>query len=568
MRIGSKPWIASFIMALLVAGCGGRGDDTIPASNQAPVASIASPLTGATFRAGDTVDFSGSGSDPEDGALTADRLTWWAELHHNSHTHPFQPETVGNIGSVLIPTRGETSDNIFYRFHLRATDSAGLTSEVARDIQPQKSQITLATVPAGLALTLDGQPVTAPLTLTGVVGIERDIGAADENLNGRRYTFANWSDGGAASHTIPTPPANTTYTATFTDTGPVNNQAPTVSLTAPANGATGTVGTQITLSATAADSDGSVTKVEFFDGAIGLGEDTISPYGWLWTPTTTGAHSLTARATDDIGTVTISAAIGVTINPATADSLPPTVTITEPANFASGMMGTLVFNANATDDVGVTSVEFQVDGISAGAAQTTAPYSVNVDTNAYASGQHILRVRARDAAGNQSEWITATVSFGGSRSQPAGFTRNAITGLTSATAIAQTPDGRLLVAQQGGALRVVKNGVLLGTSMLNVAVDFNGERGLIGVAVHPDFANNGYVYVCYTTSANGPHNRVSRFIATGDVAGGEQVLVDLPALSDATNHNGGAAIRYFGIDGKEASTWRWATTPTVRTRRI
>ncbi len=165
MTIGSKSWIASLIVALLVAGCDGGSGDTTPTTNQAPVASIDSPLAGATFRAGDTVDFSGSGSDPQDGALAAARLTWWAELHHDAHTHPFHPETVGDSGSVSIPTRGETSDNIFYRFHLRATDSAGLTNEVTRDIQPQKSQITLATVPAGLALTLDGQPVTAPITL-------------------------------------------------------------------------------------------------------------------------------------------------------------------------------------------------------------------------------------------------------------------------------------------------------------------------------------------------------------------------------------------------------------------
>ncbi|HKQ25718.1 MAG TPA: PQQ-dependent sugar dehydrogenase [Burkholderiales bacterium] len=551
--IRSKSWIASFILALLVAGCDGGSGDMTSTTNRAPVASIVTPLAGATFRAGDTVNFSGSGSDLEDGSLAAARLAWWAELHHDTHTHPFHPETVGNSGSVSIPTRGETSSNIFYRFHLRATDSAGLTNEVTRDIQPQKSQITLATVPAGLALTLDGQPVTTPITLTGVVGIERDIGAANQNANGRRYSFSNWSDGMTASHTISTPPANTTYTATFTDTGPVNNQAPTVSLTAPANGASGTVGTPITLSATAADSDGSVTKVEFFDGAIGIGEDTTSPYSGSWTPTTTGPHSLTARATDDIGAVATSAAIGVTINPAAADTLPPTVTITAPANFTSGITGTLVFNANATDNFGVSSVEFQVDGISAGAAQTAAPYSVSVNTNVYASGQHVLRVRARDAAGNQSAWTTAIVSFGGNRTQPAGFTRNEvwITGLNSATAFAQAPDGRLFVAQQGGALRViqpgVQNGVLLGT-MLSVTVDPNGERGLLGVALHPNFANNGFVYVYYTSTETTTHNRISRFTATGNVASNEEKLVELPTLSGATNHNGGAM--HFGLDGK------------------
>ncbi len=132
----------------------------------------------------------------------------------------------------------------------------------------------------------------------------------------------------------------------------------------------------------------------------------------------------------------------------------------------------------------------------------------------------------------------------------AGFTSEEswVTGLSSATAIAQTPDGRLLVAQQGGALRVVKNGTLLGTPMLAVTVNSAGERGLLGVAVHPAFASNGYVYVYYTSTENNIHNRVSRFTVTGDVAGSEEKLVDLPALSSATNHNGGAI--HFGADGK------------------
>lgn len=130
------------------------------------------------------------------------------------------------------------------------------------------------------------------------------------------------------------------------------------------------------------------------------------------------------------------------------------------------------------------------------------------------------------------------------------ITRNEswVTGLTRATAIAETPDGRLLVAEQDGSLRVVKNAVLLGTAMLNVAVNSSGERGLLGVAVHPGFASNGYVYVYYTSTEGSIHNRVSRFTVTGDVAGSEEKLIDLPDLSAATNHNGGAI--HFGTDGK------------------
>jgi glucose/arabinose dehydrogenase len=518
-------------------------------TNQAPVAVIASPLSGATFKAGDTITFAGSGTDAEDGVLAASQLTWWAELHHDTHTHPFQPFTVGGSGSVSIPTSGETSDNIFYRFHLRATDSAGLTHEVTRDIVPLKSVLTLQTSPPGLSLTLDGQPITAPFTFTGVVGIERALGAAAQNANGRRYVFAGWSDGGAATHTIATPSTNTTYTATFTDTGPVVNNPPVVALVSAPS--TGTLGTPITLNATATDTDDSVSKVEFFDGATKIGEDLSSPFSISWTPAAVGARNITARATDNYGLAATSAAVVVTINPSAVDTQPPVAQLTSPAAFATGLTGTIAVTATATDNVGVTGIEIQVDGVQVGSVSSGGSNTVNVDTNAYASGQHVLRARARDAAGNLSAWASATVQFGGSRPVPAGFTRNEgwITGLNSATAFAQTPDGRLLVAEQGGALRVIKAGALLAAPMVSVPVDSSGERGLIGVTLHPNFASNGFVYIYHTTTEGGTHNRISRFVASGDVAAAAPTpLIDLQPLSGATNHNGGAM--HFGIDGK------------------
>jgi glucose/arabinose dehydrogenase len=162
-----------------------------------------------------------------------------------------------------------------------------------------------------------------------------------------------------------------------------------------------------------------------------------------------------------------------------------------------------------------------------------------------------VRARARDAAGNRSPWSTATVHFGGTRALPQGFALNvgwSPGGVTGATSFAATPDGRILVAEQTGALRVIKNGALLPAPFVQLAVDSNGERGLIGVTVHPNFAANGYVYVHYTTTSGGTHNRISRFMASGDVAGAEQVLIDLPPLGSATNHNGGSLA--FGSDGK------------------
>lgn len=134
---------------------------------------------------------------------------------------------------------------------------------------------------------------------------------------------------------------------------------------------------------------------------------------------------------------------------------------------------------------------------------------------------------------------------------PASFVETPVaSGLSAPTAIAIAPDGRIFVAQQGGALRVVKNGALLATPFVSLTVDSSGERGLLGVAFDPGFAANQFVYAYHTVPGSPPHNRVTRFTANGDVAqaGSAQPILDLDNLSGATNHNGGAI--HFGADGK------------------
>ncbi len=133
---------------------------------------------------------------------------------------------------------------------------------------------------------------------------------------------------------------------------------------------------------------------------------------------------------------------------------------------------------------------------------------------------------------------------------PTGFTDAVVaSGLNNPTAMALAPDGRIFVCQQGGALRVIKNGALLATPFLTVTVDSSGERGLLGIAFDPNFVSNQLVYIYYTATTPTIHNRISRFTASGDVAlaGSETIIMELPNLSSATNHNGGAM--HFGPDG-------------------
>src|SRR3954451_6691057 len=107
--------------------------------------------------------------------------------------------------------------------------------------------------------------------------------------------------------------------------------APTVSLTQPANGATFTPPATVSLAATAADADGTVAKVEFFNGSTKLGEDATAPYSYDWTGVPAGTYTLTAKATDDLGATTTSAAATITVR---AANTPPTVTITAPRSGA------------------------------------------------------------------------------------------------------------------------------------------------------------------------------------------------------------------------------------------
>lgn len=134
---------------------------------------------------------------------------------------------------------------------------------------------------------------------------------------------------------------------------------------------------------------------------------------------------------------------------------------------------------------------------------------------------------------------------------PAGFSQVQVAnGISNPTVMAFAPDGRIFVAEQGGRLRVIKNGTLLATPFVQLSVNSAGERGLIGIALDPNFASNNYIYLYYTVSSGTLRNRISRFTANGDVAvaGSESVVLDLDPLSSATNHNGGAM--HFGKDGK------------------
>ncbi|MFZ6012174.1 MAG: PQQ-dependent sugar dehydrogenase, partial [Bacteroidota bacterium] len=194
-------------------------------SRPVPVLTATLPGGAAQYKAGQTISFSGSATDAENGTLPASALTWKINFHHDAHVHPALGATTGIASGVyIIPQVGETSDNVWYRVSLTAIDLDGLSKTVYQDIFPQKTAITLTTVPAGLQLLLDGQPLETPHTFNSVVNATRTLEAPisqvkDNNL----YTFDHWSENSAPRlFTFDTPETAKTFTAFF-NTVPVGS---------------------------------------------------------------------------------------------------------------------------------------------------------------------------------------------------------------------------------------------------------------------------------------------------------------------------------------------------------
>src|SRR5436309_2383185 len=128
-----------------------------------------------------------------------------------------------------------------------------------------------------------------------------------------------------------------------------------------------------------------------------------------------------------------------------------------------------------------------------------------------------------------------------------------MSGLNWPIALAFSSDGRIFFAERlTGSIRIIQGGILLVTpfyTLPNTATA--GERGLLGLALDPGFPATPWVYAyqTYNDVLNGTvYNRIVRIQASGDVGVAVQVILAMPPLSGATNHNG--AVIAFGPDGK------------------
>ena len=157
----------------------------------------------------------------------------------------------------------------------------------------------------------------------------------------------------------------------------VINQNPVVSISSPVKSSTHTSPATITIDATASDPDGTIIKVEFFQGNIKIGEKLTSPYSITWKDVPDGTYSITATATDNSNSKTVSAAVSITVNKsAPAANQLPLVSIASPIKGSSFTSpANVTIDVNASDPDGIISKVELFNGSVKLLEVTSSPYS-------------------------------------------------------------------------------------------------------------------------------------------------------------------------------------------------
>jgi len=368
-------------------------------------------------------------------AVTDSNLSGYKVYYQaDSLTQPFAG-TGSTQGASPLNVSNQTSATISgldpsraYYFAVTAYNSAGTESAYSNVITvPEMISPTVSlTAPASGSSASGTVSVTASATdNVGVAKVEFYVnGALAATDTATPYVYSwNTSALAAGTYTLMTKAydaaGNVGQSGTVSVSVVKDTTAPTVSVTSPASGVTVTGTAAIT--ASASDNVG-VSKVEFYGNGVLLSSTNVTPYSYSWNTASVanGSYTLTAKAYDAAGNIGTASNVSVTVNNAVADTTAPTVSIGSPVANAT-VSGTANVTATASDNVGVSKVEFYVNG-ALQATDTASPYSFSWNTSSLANGSYTLSCKAYDVAGNARQSTSVPVTVSNSASQQSSYT--------------------------------------------------------------------------------------------------------------------------------------------------
>lgn len=181
-------------------------------TNHAPAPLIVTPVVDTRFSVGETIAFSGTATDPEDGPLPAASLQWTVSVRHCPggvcHTHPLTSAS-GAGGQLVAPEHGADS---FLVVTLTATDSGGRMASVSREVRPRLVRVTLRTDPPGLPVIFGESRRLSPATFDAVVGSHLNVATLTPQHS---LAFTGWSSGRPVQYVLAVGTADVVDTATF-----------------------------------------------------------------------------------------------------------------------------------------------------------------------------------------------------------------------------------------------------------------------------------------------------------------------------------------------------------------
>ncbi len=374
-----------------------------PQANQAPTVSVTAPVNNASFVAPATIAITATAADA-DGTIAKVEFYRDGVLLGTDTTSPYSYSWT-NVAIGTYKVTAKAYDNAG-----ATTTSAIVTVKVNANVAPAVSITAPAnnsayTAPATIAITASASDGDGTVKQVDFYQGSTKIGSSTTSP----YAFT-WTNVAGATYSLTAKATDDKGAVTTSRAVTVKvNKPPTVSLTAPADNAVVVGPASVTISATAADADGTIAKVEFFRNGTLIGTDTTSPYSFVWSAAPLGTYSLTAKATDNSGASTTSVARTLTIRANQA----PSVSLTAPANGATVIEGAPVtVSAMASDPDGtIAKVDFyredSVYGLSLAGSDTTAPYGV---TTTLRVGQYKLTAVAKDNNGTTTTSAPVTVT--------------------------------------------------------------------------------------------------------------------------------------------------------------
>lgn len=214
-----------YVVRLKVTKASGQTDTSSPITihvtniaNHPPVAIIDTPTSGTTWGVGDTINFSGSASDPDGDAVS---VVWDIELRHSNDgtLTNFHRHTIGTVRNVMsgsfVAFNHEYPSWLAVR--MTVTDSTGEQTIVERDLYPKVVHLNFTSNVPGIQVTVGSETHETPFTANVIAGSITTVSAmSPATLNGTNYVFSSWSNGQARTYDLLAPATDSTYSITYT----------------------------------------------------------------------------------------------------------------------------------------------------------------------------------------------------------------------------------------------------------------------------------------------------------------------------------------------------------------